>query len=158
MSMATAAQKRITQFVPTASPKHRAHPGELLGLKSGELQSVLDVIFSGLRWASVNSFLHHSGFTQAELAGYLGVRPRTLARRKEAGSLDEHESERMLRLAEIYEAALQLFDGNKADAREWLLSPVRGLNNNRAIDYARTDYGAREVRNLIGRLKYGVFS
>ncbi len=35
--------------------------------------------------------------------------------------------------------------------------PVRGLNNARPIDYARTDYGAREVRNLIGRLEHGVF-
>ena len=69
---------------------------------------------------------------------------------EESGSLDEHESERMLRLAEIYEGALHLFAGDKGDAREWLLSPVRGLNNNRPIDYARTDYGAREVRNLMG--------
>lgn len=99
---------------------------------------------------------HDSGFTHAELVEYL--LPRTLARRKKAGGLDEHESERMLRLAEIYEAALHLFDGDKTDTREWLLSPVRGLNNNRPIDYARIDYGAREVRNLIGRLEHGVFS
>jgi putative toxin-antitoxin system antitoxin component (TIGR02293 family) len=156
--MATATRKHVAQFVPRASPKHRAHPTELLGLQSKEIQFVLDAISSGIRWSSVNSFLHDSGFTQAELAEFLGLPPRTLARRKEAGSLDEHESERMLRLAEIYEAAVHLFDGDKADAREWLLSPVRGLNNNRPIDFARTDYGAREVRNLIGRLEHGVFS
>jgi putative toxin-antitoxin system antitoxin component (TIGR02293 family) len=156
--MATAARKQVAQFVPSASPRHRPQPGELLGLKSREIQSVLDVIFTGLRWSAVSSFLHDSGFTQTELAEYLGVPPRTLARRKEAGSLDEHESERMLRLAEIYQAALHLFDDDKTDAREWLLSPVRGLNNKRPIDYARTDYGAREVRNLIGRLEHGVFS
>jgi uncharacterized protein (DUF2384 family) len=39
--------------------------------------------------------------------------------------VNQHESERMLRLAEIYEAAVYLFDGDKADAREWLLSPFR---------------------------------
>jgi putative toxin-antitoxin system antitoxin component (TIGR02293 family) len=63
--------------------------------------------------------------------------------------LGENESERLLRLSEIYAAALDLFDGDQAGAREWLLSPVR-LNNAQAIDYARTDIGAREVRDLIG--------
>ena len=93
-----------------------------------------------------------------ELADYLGVTPRTLARRKEMGNLDQYETERIFRLVEIYDAALHLFDGEKIDAREWLLSPVCGINDKRPIDYARTDFGAREVRNLIGRLEDGVFS
>ncbi len=68
------------------------------------------------------------------------------------------ESERLLRLAEIFEAALSLFDGDHDGVRQWLTSPVRGLGNARPIDYARTELGAREVRNLIGRLEDGVFS
>jgi hypothetical protein len=57
-----ATRKRVAQFVPMASPKHRAHPSELLGLQSKEIQFVLDAISSGLRWSSVNSFLHDSGY------------------------------------------------------------------------------------------------
>jgi putative toxin-antitoxin system antitoxin component (TIGR02293 family) len=123
-----------------------------------EIPTLLKVITSGLRWSAVESFLQESGFTQLQLAQYLGIPVRTLARRKEVGGLDENESERLLRLSEIYDATLDLFNGDKADAREWLFSPVRGLNNSRPIDYARTDFGAREVRNLIGRLEHGVFS
>ncbi len=70
-----------------------------------EVPTLLEVITSGLRWSSVDSFLHESGFTQQELAQYLGVPIRTLARRKEGGGLDENESERLLRLSEIYDAA-----------------------------------------------------
>jgi putative toxin-antitoxin system antitoxin component (TIGR02293 family) len=160
MSMATTVRKPVAQFVPSASPSRsvRAQAGKSLGLKRMEIPSLLKIITSGLRWSSVDSFLHESGFSQQQLAQYLGVPLRTLARRKEAGGLDENESERLLRLSEIYDAALHLFSGDKADAREWLLSPVRGLNNARPIDYARTDFGAREVRNLIGRLEHGVFS
>jgi putative toxin-antitoxin system antitoxin component (TIGR02293 family) len=158
--MATTVRKSIAQFVPSLSPTKavRIQPGRSLGLKRMEVPTLLEVITSGLRWSSVDSFLHESGFTQQELAQYLGVPIRTLARRKEGGGLDENESERLLRLSEIYDAALDLAGGDKANAREWLLSPVRGLNNSRPIDYARTDYGAREVRNLIGRLEHGVFS
>lgn len=123
-----------------------------------EIPTLIQVITSGLRWSAVESFLQESGFTQQQLAQYLGVPVRTLARRKEVGELDENESERLLRLSEIYDAALDLFGGDKDEVREWLLSPVRGLNNSRPIDYARTDFGAREVRNLIGRLGHGVFT
>lgn len=158
MNVRTADHKKVAYFIPTVGSRHRAHPYTLLGLTCRDVQSVLDIISSGLRWSSVSSFLRDSGFTQSELAQYLGLPPRTLARRKETGSLGEYESERMLRLAEVYEASLHLFNGDKADAREWLLSPARGLNNKRPIDYVRIDYGAREVRNLIGRLEHGVFS
>lgn len=122
------------------------------------IPSLIQVISSGLRWSAVENFRQESGFTQQQLAQYLGIPARTLARRKEVGELDENESERLLRLSEIYDAALDLFGGDQDEAREWLLSPVRGLNNSRPIDYARTDFGAREVRNLIGRLEHGVFS
>jgi putative toxin-antitoxin system antitoxin component (TIGR02293 family) len=158
--MTNTARKSIAQFVPASGTTKvvRVQPGRSLGLKRMEIPTLLKVITSGLRWSSVASFLHESGFTQLQLAQYLGIPLRTLARRKEGGGLDENESERLLRLSEIYDAALDLFNGDKADAREWLLSPVRGLNNARPMDYARTDYGAREVRNLIGRLEHGVFS
>ena len=158
--MATTDGKSIAQFVPSSSPTKavRIQPGKSLGLKRMEIPTLLKVITSGLRWSSVDSFLRESGFTQQELAQYLAVPLRTLTRRKEGGGLDQNESERLLRLSEIYDATLDLFSGDKADAREWLLSPVRGLNNSRPIDYARTDYGAREVRNLIGRIEHGVFS
>jgi putative toxin-antitoxin system antitoxin component (TIGR02293 family) len=62
------------------------------------------------------------------------------------------------RAAEIYAACLELFDGNREHACEWLSSPVRGLGYARPIDYAKTEAGAMEVRNLIGRLEDGVFS
>ena len=158
MHTTAAARRQVGRFIPSASARHCPHFCELLGLKCRDVQSVLDVISSGLHWSSVTSFLRDTGFTQAELAEYLGLRPRALATRKVRGKLDEHESERMLRLAEIYEAAFHLFDSNKVDAREWMLSAVRGLNNKRPIDYIRTDFGAREVRSLIGRLERGVFS
>ena len=68
------------------------------------------------------------------------------------------ESERMGRLADIYEAAVDLFDGDHDAARRWLTSPAYGLGNACPIEFARSDAGALEVRNLIGRLSDGVFS
>jgi putative toxin-antitoxin system antitoxin component (TIGR02293 family) len=62
------------------------------------------------------------------------------------------------RAAEIYETCLELFDGDRDAAWGWLTSPAFGLGHACPIDYAKTEAGALEVRNLIGRLEYGVLS
>jgi len=49
---------------------------------------------------------------QAELAEFLGVPDRTLARRREKGALTKVESERFARLVEIFNACMELFHGN----------------------------------------------
>jgi putative toxin-antitoxin system antitoxin component (TIGR02293 family) len=106
----------------------------------------------------VRKFLDIIGLSQQDLAKYLAIPERTFARRRETGTFDRRESEQLLRLAEISQAALELFDGDTEATRTWLTSPVRGLGNARPIDFAQSEFGAREVRDLIGRLADGVFS
>lgn len=136
----------------------QAQPGRLLGLKKMAVSALVNLLSAGLPWSAVEMFLKQTGFTQQELAQAIATPERTLARRKEAGKLNLVESERLLRLAEIFQGATDLFEGNTTAARKWLQSPERGLGNVSPMDYAVTDIGAREVRNLIGRLEYGVFS
>ena len=149
---------KATPFIMPTRQERRSSPGRTLGLKEMTLPSLLRLIDRGLPWSTVPAFAKVSGFSQQELADYLGIPARTFARRRISGTLDPAESERLLRLAEIFDAAQNLFGGDHEGTRQWLTSPVRGLNNARPIDYARTELGAREVRNLIGRLEDGVFS
>jgi putative toxin-antitoxin system antitoxin component (TIGR02293 family) len=155
--MPVASSKTVRFFVPPQR-KGKSSPGRILGLKEMNLPTLIRLIGRGLPWSTVPAFARVSGFSQQELADFLGVPARTFARRRLSGTLDPAESERLLRLAEIFDAALSLFGGEHDGARQWLTSPVRGLNSSRPIDYARTELGAREVRNLIGRLEDGVFS
>lgn len=92
------------------------------------------------------------------LAEVIGIPERTLARRKAAGRLAPEESERLLRISSIFEKAVDLFEGEVASAVNWLSTPKRTLENQSPLQYARTEVGAREVENLIGRLEHGVFS
>jgi putative toxin-antitoxin system antitoxin component (TIGR02293 family) len=118
----------------------------------------MQAVQSGLSWNSVRKFLDITGLSQQDLAKYLTIPERTFARRREARTFDRRESEQLLRLAEISQAALELFDGDIAATRTWLTSPVRGLGNARPIDFAQSEFGARDVRDLIGRLTDRVFS
>jgi len=48
--------------------------------------------------------------------------------------------------------------GDGKSAREWLTHKQAGLGKVVPLDFARTEIGAREVENLLGRLEYGVYS
>jgi putative toxin-antitoxin system antitoxin component (TIGR02293 family) len=153
-----ATSSKATYFVVPTQRESKSSPGRNLGLKEMSLPSLIRLVGKGLPWSTVPAFVRVSGFSQQELADFLGVPARTFARRRISGTFDPAESERLLRLAEIFDAALGLFGGDQDGARQWLTTPIRGLGNARPIDYARTELGAREVRNLIGRLEDGVFT
>lgn len=65
----------------------------------------MQAVAKGLPWNAVRRFLDATGLTQQGLAKYLDIPERTFARRREAGAFDRRESEQLVRLAEIYEAA-----------------------------------------------------
>lgn len=152
------ANRRVATFVPSVAQQPEPRIGKALGLKSMDVHSLMNVVESGLSWTSVRKLLEATRLTQQEMAAYLDLPERTFARRREAGAFDRRESEQLLRLAEIWEAALDLFDGDAARTHSWLTAPAFGLGNVRPLDFARSEFGAREVRALIGRLADGVFS
>ncbi len=151
--------KPIATFVPAVAVKSESRIGRTLGLKSMDTSSLIHAVAAGLSWNAVKKFLDATGLTQQELGNYLDIPERTFARRREAGTFDRRESEQLLRLAEIWEAALELFDGDAVRTHSWLTSKRRrSFGGARAIDYAKDEFGAREVRALIGRLEDGVIS
>jgi putative toxin-antitoxin system antitoxin component (TIGR02293 family) len=53
---------------------------------------------------------------------------------------------------------VNLFEGDVPAAMTWLTTPRKALGGRPPLSYARTEPGAREVENLIGRLEHGIFS
>jgi len=94
---------------------------------------------------------------QKEFNTILKFAPATVERRK-ADGFNLGESDSLYRLAEISNAAIELFEGNEDKARSWLNKPVKGLGNKRPIDMAITSAETEATIDLIGRLEYGVFS
>lgn len=113
---------------------------------------------AGIEFSELVSLSSATGQPLAELAVRVGIPPRTLARRKVAGRLSTEESERVVRLASLYEKAFALFNGDVPGARQWMSRSQKALGGESPLDYAETELGAREVENLIGRLEHGVFS
>lgn len=112
----------------------------------------------GLPWKALESLAARSGIAVHAIGSVLGIPSRTLARRRASGRLAPDESERLLRLTRVFEGAVELFEGDTQRAVNWLTSPKKVLDNESPLRYSRTEIGAREIENLIGRLEQGVFS
>ncbi len=93
---------------------------------------------------------------EEELGRYLGISTATLHRRKKSGHLETPESERIVRFARLFGIAMEVF-GTKEATREWLKSPNPGTAGEAPLSYSDTEFGAREVENLLGRIDHGVF-
>ncbi|MCG3117879.1 MAG: DUF2384 domain-containing protein [Candidatus Manganitrophus sp. SA1] len=66
-------------------------------------------------------------------------------------------SDRLYRFAKIYAMAVEVF-GELNEAQKWLRSPQIGLNGRIPLELIATEAGAQEVKDLLGRIEYGVFS
>ena len=111
----------------------------------------------GFSFKTLQALESRSGIAVSRIASVIGIPERTLARRKASGRLSPDESERLLRISAVFEDAVDLFEGDVAAAVNWLTAPRRALGNQSPLNYSRTELGAREVENLIGRLEHGVF-
>jgi putative toxin-antitoxin system antitoxin component (TIGR02293 family) len=132
--------------------------GSTLGLTASGPAELIQQVERGFSFKTLQTFESRSGLALSRLAATIGIPERTLARRKVSRRLTPEESERLLRISAIFEDAVDLFEGDAAAALNWLTTPRKALGDRSPLAYARTETGAREVENLIGRLEHGIFS
>ena len=102
------------------------------------------------------AFGRETGFTVDELAELVQIPSRTYARRVASKArLSLPEGERAVRVMRLYDHAKELF-GTHDNTREWLNSELPALGWRTPLSFARTEQGAREVENLIGRIEHGI--
>jgi putative toxin-antitoxin system antitoxin component (TIGR02293 family) len=130
----------------------------LLGLRVVDTASLLERIREGLSYGALERFQRNIALTTEQVAALIQINPRTLALRRSERKLAPDESDRLVRAARLFAKALALFEGDAAAAREWLAAKAPALGGETPLAVARTETGAREVENLIGRLEHGVFS
>lgn len=132
--------------------------GWCLGLTEHRPDSIHDRLLLGLPFKSVEMFVVSSGLKQQDILEAAQLPASTLSRRKKSAMLEPAESARLFRVAQVFERAADLFEGDAAAARRWLMEPVRGLGQRVPLELARTQVGAQLVLDLIGRLEFGVFT
>ena len=130
----------------------------LLGLKTFDPVKLLKVVEQGLAFSALERFQRNLALSTAQIIALVQIPQRTLTRRRQQGRLAPDESDRLLRATRLFAKALDLFEGDTAAARRWLLSPQSALGGHVPLEIAKAEVGAREVETLIDRLEHGVYS
>lgn len=142
---------------------HRGSPGPhsyvvLLGLETFDAPELLRSVRKGFLYRTFERFRRNTSLSFERVTELIDIPRRTLTRRKREGRFLADESDRLLRASRLFGKTLELFEGDRDLATEWLTAAQPALGGATPIDLAKTEVGAREVEMLIGRLEHGVFS
>ena len=121
-------------------------------------EGAVAMVRSGLPFSMLDEVAAAAGVGRLALARVIGLPSTTLARRRNAGLLAAEESDRLVRVARLVSLAHDLMRGDGDAARRWLAEPHELLEGESPHERASTEVGSREVEDLIGRLRHGIFS
>lgn len=132
---------------PVTSPKeNKSIP------KKAPAEKKVSTSKSGLAFREFEALRRQLDVSLDELTARLGLSTATVKERKAAGRLSSDESGKVVSFARLLGHAMRLF-GDLDEARLWLKTPQRGLHGAVPLDYAKTEFGAVEVENLLAHLR-----
>ncbi len=127
-----------------------------LGLRARDTIRLGEAIHAGLSAAAVQRFLDASGWNKSQLFEWAHIPPANGNRRFRAGQFADHESERIARLARVFDQAHDMLRDPRR-ATEWMQEGNPRLAGKPPVNVCGTEFGAREVEALLGRLRHGVY-
>jgi len=131
--------------------------GTSIGVRPRDLNDLIGKLKKGLPVGAFDRLRERLDVPEKMLASTVNIAYRTLGRRKKEGRFKTDESERVLRIAKLYEKALDVLEDDKI-TRQWFKMPAKALGGKTPLEYADTEPGAQEVEELLVRIEYGVFS
>ncbi len=118
--------------------------------------SKIRMIHLGATRQELDYFKTKSDLDYESLAKMLNVTKATLFNRKENQRFDSSLSERLMALTDLYSYGYNVMESREKFNR-WMKTENVALQG-RPIDFADTLYGISEIKNILGRIEYGVFS
>ena len=117
----------------------------------------IDAIKNGISKAELESLKEQSALDYDTLAAVLNVGKATLHNKKGKEKFDQYISERIFLLADLYSFGYEVFE-DKDRFNRWMKAENAALGGDAPISLLDTMYGMEEVKHLIGRIEFGVYS
>ena len=147
----------MKMYTPAPSTHAPERLWQFAGLKSDDGVQLIEQIYDGLDGEVADRIILWSNISKVELRQITGI-PSTTFNRSLKSGFNAEQSERLVRFIRVMDRAVELFEGDKVAAQNWLYKPVRGLNWKKPAELLASETGAVEVMRLINRLEHGVFS
>ena len=117
-----------------------------------------DSIRKGLPPSALVAFSKKTRISEETLIRLLTVPERTWRRKlAERKPLTQLQSDRLFRIAQIVARATEVL-GDRARAVRWMTEENRALAGARPLELLDTEIGEAQVRDVLGRIDYGLFS
>jgi putative toxin-antitoxin system antitoxin component (TIGR02293 family) len=111
----------------------------------------------GVPLATLDQFSGYSGIPLKDLLGAV-IPLRTLKHRRERKeTLNIDESDRLARVARLYDLAVRVF-GNPEKARLWLTRPKDRFEGRTPVTMMRSEAGGRGVEEMLYQIDEGMFA
>ena len=117
----------------------------------------IDIVEAGISKSEFEEIKKETGLDYETLSHILTVTKATLHNKKGNEKFNAVVSERLLLLAELFVYGIEVF-GEKERFNRWLVSEIRALGFKRPVDRLNTTLGMQEVKQIIGRIAYGIYS
>ncbi len=117
----------------------------------------IDAIREGVSKEQLENLKNGAELDYDTLAQALNVAKATLHNKKGKEKFDKYISERAFLIADLYSFGYEVF-GNREKFNRWMKNPNTALGNKTPLSLVDTLYGIEEIKHLIGRIAYGIFS
>ncbi len=117
----------------------------------------INMIKKGISKTDLENLKDTAGFDYNQLSKVLSVARATLINKKGNDKFDINLSEKIVGVADIYSYGYEVFE-DETKFNDWVFRSNRSLGGQAPFDLLDNQYGREEVKNLIGRIDYGVYS
>lgn len=117
----------------------------------------MQIVRDGITKSYLSKLKEETSLDYDALAQALSVTRSTLINKKNDQRFNDHVSERIIAVAELYSFGYEVFE-DKENFNKWMFAPNQALSGAKPFELMDNQFGREEIRNLIGRIAYGVFS
>lgn len=117
----------------------------------------MEMLNEGLSKIDLEKLKSRTELDYEKLSKVLSVTRATLINKKGIEKYSYAVGERMLGLADIYSYGYKVFE-DETRFKKWMFTSNQTLGGKAPYDIIDNQFGREEVKNLIGRIAYGIYS
>ena len=117
----------------------------------------MEATSKGISKMELEALKKRAGLDYDQLSHILQVARATLIAKKGAEKFPALLSEKIMSVADVYSYGYKVF-GTEHAFNKWIFEPLGALGGKSPYDILDNVYGREEVKHIIGRIDYGVYS
>lgn len=117
----------------------------------------MDMAREGVSKKNLESLKSKTNLDYDKLSTILSTTRATLINKKGTEHFSAALSERIVSIADLYSYGFEVFE-DETKFNEWVFRPNQALGGKQPFELLDNQFGREEVKNVIGRIDYGVYS